>query len=213
MSEDRSRVVGRRVVMHARTPLLDGSIRVEDVTVSHTLFGGGESPLYKKRLISRRDSVAVLLHDVARDVVIAVEQFRPATHDALAETTQGWLVELPAGTIDPGEEPQETARREMLEETGYAVGALTPIAWVFASPGASTERLYLYYAEISASDLKHEDPSDLQDDSEDIRRVEIPVADLFRQIAAGEVLDAKLLMAGLWLQARRAVAAAGGGDR
>lgn len=204
MTDDQPPLVERRVVVHARTRLLEGPISVEDVTVSHSLFAGGESPPYEKRLISRRNSVAVLLHDVARDVVIAVEQFRPATHDALKDTTRGWLVELPAGTIDGDEAPEETARREMLEETGYAVGALERIATVFPSPGASTERLHLFYARVTAADLTHEDPSALQDDSEDIRRVEIPVTDLFGQIAAGAVLDAKLLTAGLWLQARRA---------
>lgn len=57
------------------------------------------------------------------------------------------LIEVPAGTIDPGEGPDETAPRELAEETGFRAGKVTRIAEWWVSPGVFTERMYLYLCE------------------------------------------------------------------
>ena len=68
-----------------------------------------------------------------------VRQYRKPVEEAL------W--ELPAGKLDPGEEPQKTALRELAEETGYKAGKLVPMGMLYLSPGFSDERMYLFAAE------------------------------------------------------------------
>ncbi len=57
------------------------------------------------------------------------------------------LIELPAGTIDPGELPQTTAQRELREETGYAASRWRSLPGCFMSPGILNERIHLFVAE------------------------------------------------------------------
>jgi len=70
--------------------------------------------------------------------VCLIENYRPA----VSET----LLELPAGTLEPGEDPLQTARRELAEETGYRAGRIEPLAEFFTSPGILDERMHLYLA-------------------------------------------------------------------
>ncbi len=56
------------------------------------------------------------------------------------------LIELPAGTLEPGEDPAETARRELVEETGYRAGHIELLATFFTSPGILDEKMYIYLA-------------------------------------------------------------------
>ena len=66
-------------------------------------------------------------------------------------TVEGELWELPAGTREVGEEPIETARRELEEETGYRAGAMRPLMEFYTSPGICTERMFAFVA----TDLTH----------------------------------------------------------
>lgn len=70
--------------------------------------------------------------------VLYLEQFRPAVGE--------WVLELPAGTIAPGEDPRETAARELEEEVGYRARILEKLGEVLPSPGYSSERIYAFLA-------------------------------------------------------------------
>ena len=71
--------------------------------------------------------------------VLLVRQFR--------YPMQEYLLELPAGKIDAGEPPEETAARELAEEVGYEAGRLTKIAECYSTPGFCDEKLHIYLAE------------------------------------------------------------------
>lgn len=73
------------------------------------------------------------------------------------------LIEVPAGTIDPGETPEQTAVRELREETGYTAGLITRRAEWYVSPGVFTERMVLFHCEqLTAGPLAHEDDEELE---------------------------------------------------
>ena len=81
----------------------------------------------------RGDSAAVVLHDPQTDLVIFTEQFRYPTH----AKGPGWLLEIPAGTVDDDDEddPIRTMRREVMEEIGYRVDKLKYICKFYVTPG------------------------------------------------------------------------------
>jgi ADP-ribose pyrophosphatase len=98
------------------------------------------------------------------------------------------LIEVPAGTIDPGETPDSTAPRELAEETGYRAGKITRVAEWWVSPGVFTERMYLYLCE----DLTP-GPSDHQPD-ERLEPLVVPWDEAVAMAYDGRIDDAKTIV-------------------
>ena len=73
------------------------------------------------------------------------------------------LLEVVAGTREAGETPEACARREIREETGYAVKALVPLGFIFTAPGFCTERIFLFYAELTGGGAVDPDPDEQLD--------------------------------------------------
>ncbi|MGB5832484.1 MAG: NUDIX hydrolase [Thiohalocapsa sp.] len=113
----------------------------------------------------------------------------------------GWLWELPAGKIDPGEGPAVTAERELAEEAGLLAVSWDPLGLLHSSPGVFTEVIHLYLARgLSQVDLGHE--------SDEVIEVHwVPLADALIWCSDGTITDAKTLV-GLF----RASAALRAGD-
>ena len=109
-----------------------------------------------------------------------------------------------AGSVDDGESPEDCLRREMMEEIGYRAGALTLVSSAYASPGASSERIFLYYAPVKTADLVDPKASGLAAEKEDIRRIEIPREEFLKRLEAGNFNDAKIVALGFWLASRPA---------
>lgn len=101
----------------------------------------------------------------------------------------GDLLELPAGTLDTGEQPEVCAAREIREETGFAAGRLERIGQFFLAPGYSTEFMVVFIAR----DLRH-DPLDADAD-EFLSLEKIPAPRALEMARRGEVPDAKSLAA------------------
>src|SRR4051812_14077341 len=91
----------------------------------------------KYEIVEHAGGAAVVAIDDAGNVLL-VRQARPAVG--------AHLLELPAGLVDPGEAPIDTAGRELEEETGYAAEALEPLVSFYSSPGFSTELLQVFVA-------------------------------------------------------------------
>jgi ADP-ribose pyrophosphatase len=105
---------------------------------------------------------------------------------------RGPLLELPAGTLEPGEEPQACAAREVREEIGQAAKNLTKIGSIFLAPGYSTEYMHFYLAtNLYAAALA-------ADDDEFLETEAIAVPEVFRMVGRNELNDGKTL-AGLLL--------------
>jgi ADP-ribose pyrophosphatase len=104
--------------------------------------------------------------------------------------------------VDAHEQPEEAVKREIHEEIGYQVSELTPIANFYVSPGGSSERIYLYYAEVRNADHVSAGGG-LASEHEDIELVEVSFDELWDALNRGEIRDAKTLIAVQWLRQRR----------
>jgi len=129
-----------------------------------------------REIVEHRDCVAVVAIDGDSNVLL-VNQFRKAVGKE--------LLEIPAGGIDPGEDPVAAVRREMQEETGYLPQKLEKLGGFYSTPGYCTEYLYLYLA----TDLT---PSQLYaEDTESIRLIRAPISQIPSLISSGSICDAK----------------------
>ena len=135
--------------------------------------GGRETT---REIVEHGDCVAVIAID-ADDNVLLVSQFR--------KPVEKELLEIPAGGIEPGEDPVECVRRELREETGYLPRKVERLGGFYSTPGYCTEYLYLYLA----ADLT---PDPLQaEDTENIRLVRVPLSQITGLITSGSICDAK----------------------
>ncbi|MGD9722226.1 MAG: NUDIX hydrolase [Pirellulales bacterium] len=108
------------------------------------------------------------------------------------------LVELPAGTLEPNEDPAETARRELTEETGYRAQSIDKLCEFYMSPGILTERMYLYVARgLEAGSLALEP-------GETIEPLLVTWDEALRMATSGEIEDAKTLVGLLYYDRVRA---------
>jgi ADP-ribose pyrophosphatase len=97
------------------------------------------------------------------------------------------LIELPAGTLEKGEDPMNCAGRELLEETGYLAGKLKRIGAFFSSPGIMTEKLYAYAA------FNLEKKESALEDGEEIVIMPTLFDDALKLIDSSEIMDAKTI--------------------
>ena len=173
---------------------------VEEYDLRHVRFRGGLGPEVNRAVFISGDAVTVLPYDPVRDRVLLIEQFRPGP---LARgDRQPWLLEAIAGRIDPGETPEESARREAVEEAGLVIGPMHFAAGYYPSPGAKAEYLYSY---VALTDLPDGSAGTfgLAEESEDIRGHLIGFDRLMDLTASGEINNAPLLVTVLWLAANR----------
>jgi len=173
--------------------------RIEEAHLRHERFDGSMSQEIVRLNLNRGDSTAVVLHDKRADTLVMTEQFRYPTY----EKGPGWLLELPAGVVEQGEDPADTMRREMLEETGYAVQTVRHIGTFYLSPGGSSERIVLYYANATPQNQVARGGGVISE-GEDIRVLVLKVDDVLKKIASGEIADAKTMVGLQWLQLNRA---------
>ncbi len=171
--------------------------RIEEARLRHTLRDGQMGPEITRLTLQRGDGCAAVLHDPSAQTVLLVEQFRFATYDH----DGGWLWELPAGILGQGEAPAAAMRREITEETGYAVDDLTPLHTFYLSPGGSTERIFLYYSAVRPDQQTHPGGG-LPSEHEDITVQHVPVADALAMMHDGRVRDAKTIIGLQWLAAQ-----------
>ena len=96
-------------------------------------------------------------------------------------------LELPAGKLEPGEDPRDSGLREMAEETGLVPGTFEDMGCLYSSPGILAERIYLYFAKDLTQGPTH------PDDGEFVETVWLPYQDLVDKTRRGEIKDGKTL--------------------
>ncbi|HLW33782.1 MAG TPA: NUDIX hydrolase [Aequorivita sp.] len=176
--------------IHKEETVFDDHYKITEAKVTYDSFKG--KPITTRRLaFERGDSVAIVLFEKDSDSILLTNQFRYPTckhHD-------GWLLEIPAGSMENNEAPEDCINREVLEELGYKIKRAELIHSFYTSPGASTELMFLFYAEVSQKD-KIEKGGGNENESEDIQLIKIPVSQISKIIL--DVKDAKTILALQW---------------
>lgn len=180
---DKVRTVEKRRVF-------DDIFAIDEAVVEYLLHDGSWSPPRRQLCFERGDSVAALLLNRETGNLIMVNQFRYPTY----EKGPGWLIEIVAGGFDV-ESPEQAMAREIREETGCEVENLEHISTFYVSPGGTSERVILYYGEVTGCEGR---TSGLGVDDEDIEVIEKPPEELWQEFLSGELQDAKTIIALLW---------------
>jgi ADP-ribose pyrophosphatase len=152
--------------------------RAVNIRVDTVEKGSGKKTT--REVVEHPDCVAVVALDEQGNVLL-VRQFR--------HPVGKFLLEIPAGGIDPGEEPVDSVRRELQEEIGYFPHKIEKLGGFYSVPGYGTEYLHCFLA----TDLV---PSRLvAEDTDDIELVRVPKEEIPGLIASGEICDAKSIAA------------------
>ena len=104
----------------------------------------------RREIVTGRHAVAIVAYDPKIERLVMIRQFRLG---AQLGTGKGMTIEIPAGLIDEGETAENTARRELLEETGLTTTKVQPLCQFLTTPGMTDEVLHLFYAEVDATNL------------------------------------------------------------
>ena len=186
------------VLIEKEEILYDGFFKMKKVTLKHRLFDGGWSASMSREMLVRDDAVCVLLYDPMADKVLLIEQFRPCA----VKHESPWLLELVAGMVEPGENDEEVARRESLEEAGVVVKRLEYMFKFVPSPGGLVEYLRMYAGEFDASKVDVNRSFCLPEECEDIR-LHLMLAKNAIDLLKTEIDNASTIMGLQWLALNR----------
>jgi nudix-type nucleoside diphosphatase (YffH/AdpP family) len=177
-----------------------GYFRSEARRLRYPNFGGGMSDEVRREVFVATDAALVLPYDPVRDRVLLVEQFRMGPYGR--GDPRPWMLEPVAGRVDPGETPEDAARRECAEEAGLTDIRLERIGSYYCTPGYSTEYFHNY---VGIADLPDDLPrfGGLELEAEDIRLHLLDFAAAMHLIETGEADNGPLILSLMWLARER----------
>jgi ADP-ribose pyrophosphatase len=155
-------------------------VRVESLRLADS-----EGKTFEREVV-RHPGAVLIVAPVTDEELLFVRNFRVAVDH--------WLLELPAGKLEPGEAPKDAAARELEEETGYRPAKITPIGRFYTSPGFCDELMHVF----AASELTH--IGQCLDEGEHLTVESVSIDDARAMIVNGEINDGKTIAAfWLWL--------------
>jgi ADP-ribose pyrophosphatase len=158
--------------------------------VERVVESGGDGKLHQREVVRHPGSV-VILPCVDDAQVCLIRNYRAAVGKT--------LIELPAGTLEPGEDPQATAFRELIEETGYRAKEMRRLHAFYAAPGILDERMTLF----AATNLTAGEPQ--REAGEQIENLLVSWNEALDMVRGGEICDAKTIVGLLYWQLFREV--------
>lgn len=157
--------------------------RIIRVRVDQVELANGQTAT--REVVEHGGAVAVVALNANREVYFVRQYRKPVEKE---------LLEIPAGKLEPGEDPRECATRELAEETGMAPGHLKLLASFYTSPGFASEIIYLYLA-TELVPARAAGPED-----ETLQVLCLPLSEALDLVKSGRVEDAKTLVGLLLLQ-------------
>jgi ADP-ribose pyrophosphatase len=153
--------------------------KIFDLIIDEIEYPSGNKSI---REVASHPGGAVVVPLLPNSDLLLVRQFR--------YPIQTYVYELPAGKLNPGEDPAVCARRELEEETGYTAGTLKPLTAIYTTPGFCNEQLHLYLA----TDLKKSERGQQLEEGEASLTVEVVAFQrVLEMITKGEIVDGKTI--------------------
>jgi ADP-ribose pyrophosphatase len=169
--------------------LFRGFFQVERSSVRWEQHDGSMGSEQTRYVIRRGDSVGILPECRNSGRVVLVQQFR---YPAAGKGSDGYLWEIPAGMVGEGEEPDATARRELMEEIGVRAEEFAYLSSFFLSPGLLDEKFHLFRAGIPECDAMAGFGGNKRE-HEDLRIQAFSREELLAMIAGNRFCDAKTI--------------------
>jgi ADP-ribose pyrophosphatase len=170
-----------------------GFFKMKRFKVQYKLFNGGLSRVVNREMFERGHAVAVLPYDPNTQEFVLIEQFRLG---AMATCESPWLIEVIAGMIEEGEDPDKVCHRETLEEAGIELTELQKVLTYLSSPGGTTERLHIYMAKTDSTLASG--VHGLDSESEDIKVHRVAESDARTWLENGMIDNAAAIIALQW---------------
>jgi len=167
-----------------------GYLQVLEAVIEHDAFDSKKPLRVTREAAHRSDGCAILLFEKETEKFIFVKQFRYPT----AKADQAWMTEIVAGNIEPGDTAKTTIRREVEEEVGYAIRDLESMGSFFVSPGRTTERIFLFFAEVSIHD-KVKPGGGLTEEQESIQTLKYSLQEVKEMLRKNHFQDGKTIIA------------------
>ncbi len=176
----------------SRTPLFQRTPKPWKTTGTRQVASLGKVKLHENRLVSKSgfqmNHPRLVLHDfsivvpvLGRNRLVFVWNYRPPI--------QGWELELPAGLLNNGENPQACARRELAEETGYSAALWKKLGWLHPTPGISSQRAHVYLARGLKRGRVHREPYEQME-----TRI-VGVKEAYRMVGSGRLVHSSTVSA------------------
>ncbi|MBN1167584.1 MAG: NUDIX hydrolase [Methanospirillaceae archaeon] len=154
------------------------------------LYNGNRLKIEKKtvNLPNGREMEGIIVHPNNAVAVLPIQDGYCYLIRQYRFAIESYIFEVPAGACEPGEDPLNTAHRELIEETGLAAGRIIPCGYIYTTPGYTTEKIWLYTAlDLSPSSAYQMDTDEIIE----LHRFFIP--DVQKMIDSGMIMDAKTI--------------------
>ena len=155
------------------------------------LFNDGIWKKLSRESYDRGNGVCVLLFNKEKQTVILTKQFRMPIYENTP--SDGMSIEVCAGAMDKNEDPEACIIREIEEEVGFKIKKVTKVLESYMSPGAVTEKLFLFIANYS-DDMRVSSGGGLEFEGEEIEVLEISFNQAIAMVNSQEIKDAKTIL-------------------
>ncbi|NLU50492.1 MAG: NUDIX hydrolase [Syntrophomonadaceae bacterium] len=152
--------------------------KILNLRVDTVALPGGQSAT--REIVEHPGAVGIIAVD-EDETVYLVRQYRKPVEEA--------LLEIPAGKLEPEEDPLECARRELLEETGLIAESLEEVLAYYTTPGFTSERLHIFVARQLKPGKSNPDQDEF------LELVKMPLDEAYQKIAGGDIKDGKSIIA------------------
>ena len=192
-------------VVDVETPF-DGYFRVDRYHLRHEQHAGGMGAEISREIFERGHAASCLLYDPDLDRVVLIEQFRAGAYAAKKspwydDSLSPWLIEIVAGIIEEGEDPEQVIRREAVEEAGCEVHEMEPICHYLVTPGGSSESVFAFCGRVDASNVGG--VHGLEEEGEDIRVFTATPEEAFEMLSDGRICNSMTMIPFLWFKENR----------